>query len=741
VGRGALAMTDYWSRKCTFAAVILAAGMFFPTVTVGQNINDFLRNFGGLVQQAMRQGAQIEWQKLPPGEYTCIDQALDQTNLGVNDLINRGVFPNDTRIAQVRSNCRSQAAQTPPSIGIQSSPYVVDGLALGGQVRPDSDAYKQYQCGPSDKFPGFVWCHKDVTKKDKQTEVTHSNSILHAQDGTAWYVNGYIEPAFFGPNDIENEIQRLSAKFGQPANRVLMPPRDGLPNAVIATWGKVELPPISASDMAIVASGGGVHGLLISFLGDLQRSAKSGVPVFRLMGGAGFAWAATFNQEGRGVLRYLTIDDSRIEPPIVATNTPPPSTSPSPVSPTVDTVPPTDVSSTTKGALPAPAPATAPVQKTAETETAKQAANESAKQAAKYKEQLEEQQKLQNIILIALAASIVLIVSVATILIVRLKRGTTVDDNAAATNKEMKEKAVAIKAAAAKAAEESAAAARKAGAEKLADERAAAEKALAEKAGTVNDELASYERDGEAASGSVPEGEKGITPKPKPDSKESGQGGASSHSGWEATWRPMKTPRGRWGLLAIAVATLMMFAGRDIIGYMLSPETPISCGSYSAADILKSILAREAVANEDYGHALAMRLGYFGATALASEWPKLGEDPNRLVAANDTSKITIVRGNALTFDKNEQTEMVQCSVPYTRDFHDVITKFNQWWSVQYDSTRTQTPTDVKMMQATPRTIDTGPGNFVAYYTVQPMANGNIYVTVQKRTDDQGNHIP
>ena len=70
-------------------------------------------------------------------------------------------------------------------------------------------------------------------------------------------MNGYIEPAFFGPSDIENEIQRLSAKFGQPANRVLMPPRDGLPSAVIATWGKLELSPISASEMAIVASGGG----------------------------------------------------------------------------------------------------------------------------------------------------------------------------------------------------------------------------------------------------------------------------------------------------------------------------------------------------------------------------------------------------------------------------------------------------------------------------------------------------
>ena len=156
------------SRKFVFAAVLLAVGMLVPTVTVGQNINDFIRNFGGLVVQAMRQGAQAEWQKLPPGEYACIDQALHQTGMSVNDLTNRGVFPNDTRIGQQRASCRNQVAQIPQPAGIQSSPYVVDGLALGGQVRFESDAYKQYQCGPSDKFPGFTWCHKDVTKKDNK---------------------------------------------------------------------------------------------------------------------------------------------------------------------------------------------------------------------------------------------------------------------------------------------------------------------------------------------------------------------------------------------------------------------------------------------------------------------------------------------------------------------------------------------------------------------------------------------
>ena len=45
--------------------------------------------------------------------------------------------------------------------------------------------------------------------------------------------------------------------------------------------------------------------------------------VYKLAGSAGFLWAATFNQDGRGVLRFLTTDASEIEP--AATPAPSPS--------------------------------------------------------------------------------------------------------------------------------------------------------------------------------------------------------------------------------------------------------------------------------------------------------------------------------------------------------------------------------------------------------------------------------
>jgi len=189
-----------------------------------------------------------------------------------------------------------------PSL-VAASPYRVDGLALGNQVRFGQQAYQRYQCGPSDEFSGFISCNEE--HKTRGNEVTRSHSILQSQDGTAYYVNSYFDPAFFDPNDIQSEINRMASEF---------PKREGLPNAVMAIWGAIQLELLKPDEISVVASGGGHPGILVSFLGDLERSAKAGVPVYRLAGGAGFLWVATFDQNGRGVLRYLAIDDSKIEP-------------------------------------------------------------------------------------------------------------------------------------------------------------------------------------------------------------------------------------------------------------------------------------------------------------------------------------------------------------------------------------------------------------------------------------------
>lgn len=223
------------------------------------------------------------------------------------------------------NDLRNKFPPIPQTTAAAASPYVVDGLALGDQVNFGTKPYQRYQCEPSDEFPGFLSCNEEhktpVRDQYPDQEVARSHSVLQSHEG-AVYVNSYFEPVFFDPNGIQNEIDRISSKFGRQARIIQTPQREGFPNAVIAIWGAIELEPLTPKEISLVASGGSRPGILVSSLGDLNRSVKGGVPVYRLAGGAGFLWAATFDQNGRGVLRYLAIDPSKIESRQIASNHP-----------------------------------------------------------------------------------------------------------------------------------------------------------------------------------------------------------------------------------------------------------------------------------------------------------------------------------------------------------------------------------------------------------------------------------
>jgi hypothetical protein len=55
-------------------------------------------------------------------------------------------------------------------------------------------------------------------------------------------------------------------------------------------------------------------GYLIDFVGNFSRSAKEGLPIYRITGGSGLLWVASYDQIGRGTLRYAAIDPSGIHP-------------------------------------------------------------------------------------------------------------------------------------------------------------------------------------------------------------------------------------------------------------------------------------------------------------------------------------------------------------------------------------------------------------------------------------------
>src|SRR6266436_3511698 len=192
--------------------------------------------------------------------------------------------------------------------------YAVDGLAVGSQLNFGSTSYREYKCSPSDQFDGLTWCQKTRSDKERRRSYTAAYSLLHSR-GNILYINRTQEPAFFNAKEAEVNIQRYSRKIGESPRIMKMPHRGSLPDGLIAVWGKIMLEPLDQESIKILADGKGPRkGLLIDFLGNFARSAKEGLPIYRIDGGPGFIWAASFDQKERGTLRLAAVELSGFSP-------------------------------------------------------------------------------------------------------------------------------------------------------------------------------------------------------------------------------------------------------------------------------------------------------------------------------------------------------------------------------------------------------------------------------------------
>jgi Superinfection immunity protein len=305
------------------ASAALVVAVCFPTSGRAQDVMPLFR---GLVQTAIVQSTWIEWQKLPKGELACIDRALVGRGEDIQQLVRSGIQPSDSRISDIRASCRNQPASRVAYDG-GKSPYIVEGLALGAQVSSGREPYSSYDCGPSEQFMGLTWCSKEreepTIRRGQRLKFSSTYSILHSRDGVALYISRHLKPAWFADNEAQDDVDRLSKNFGPPAHVFPMPPQSSVPNGMIVTWGKVALELLDQNNVSQLAAGHDVRaGLMIDHIGNFQRSAQLGLPIYRLTGGAGYVWAASWKQDGVGTLRFLALDASaiRIQPSAISNN-------------------------------------------------------------------------------------------------------------------------------------------------------------------------------------------------------------------------------------------------------------------------------------------------------------------------------------------------------------------------------------------------------------------------------------
>jgi hypothetical protein len=219
------------------------------------------------------------------------------------------------------------------SVALAQSPLPPDpadpmeGLHLGDSIRLHLDEYRDYRCSPSDAFPSLTFCHKIRFERNPFGSYNVMYSFLHTRDGTLVYVDRYQRPATLDAAAAARVIDTISRARGEPAHTSTMPQRPGLPGGILAVWGDTVLEPLDTARVVMIDKGlDRMSGkpsdkpsdkaqalateLLVDYLGDITRSARERLPIYRFAGGAGFVWVAGLDPRGNGFLRATAVDAS-----------------------------------------------------------------------------------------------------------------------------------------------------------------------------------------------------------------------------------------------------------------------------------------------------------------------------------------------------------------------------------------------------------------------------------------------
>jgi hypothetical protein len=208
----------------------------------------------------------------------------------------------------------SGLAQQPdkPSRQVAATRYSVEDLVLGDKVDSDTVTSRTYHCGPSEQFENFTWC----TSRSSKGGVRASFSMLHSSDDNIVYANKTQEPAFSSSTAAKEELHRITQKIGEQPKIIDMPHQSALGDGFIAIWGNVALTPVDAANISKLADGQSPKlGFMVDFITDFQRSAKTGLPIYRIGGGPGLVLAVSYGKPDRGTFRLIAVDASKFSLP------------------------------------------------------------------------------------------------------------------------------------------------------------------------------------------------------------------------------------------------------------------------------------------------------------------------------------------------------------------------------------------------------------------------------------------
>ena len=202
--------------------------------------------------------------------------------------------------------CALEFVQAGPA---RAASYVIDGLTLDQSVRKQPN-FSRYRCEPS-AFPGITECSRGQPPTPPSGG-TPSGKVMHTEDGTAVYLMAALSPVALNDDMVRREIDKLANEFKEQPKRIeRLPERPGVPNSVIAVWGNVELRLLRPEDFREGDFDPIWPGIFLDPLGDMERSAKEGLPIYRVTGGPGYVYSASFDPTGHGHRRTDAVDIAR----------------------------------------------------------------------------------------------------------------------------------------------------------------------------------------------------------------------------------------------------------------------------------------------------------------------------------------------------------------------------------------------------------------------------------------------
>jgi tetratricopeptide (TPR) repeat protein len=192
--------------------------------------------------------------------------------------------------------------------------YVVDDFTLGAPVDTASPNYRSYNCKPSDEIADAVRCERQQQRKGPTGKVDVSSTLIHAKDGTALYAMVNVAPVALSKKIVQREIEDLSKTIDAKPTKVMWIPEDSSdPTSVIAIWGPVTLEELGYDELSQVEAGEDPRaGILVDTVGDLPHSAKEYLPVYRLVGGPGYVYSASFGAGGKGHRHYVAVNAAEL---------------------------------------------------------------------------------------------------------------------------------------------------------------------------------------------------------------------------------------------------------------------------------------------------------------------------------------------------------------------------------------------------------------------------------------------